>query len=400
MSVVAPPVRETARYKPVAGLAVLALLFGLASPLVFFLGKYWALLLLPVPGLIFAVMARRKIEASHGALAGYVPATFGAVLSVACGLGWTTHYITQNWILESESRRFVEAWFDKLKSGQDGLAFMDCVEPVKRKVDFPLEPRNLKMHFPPPTGSAVPFYDVYRYGKFTSVALRYGQNVTLQPVGRPEIRDAALSYGFEKQKLLKYQYLATSPLGQGVVEVSVATSNVPVASGFRREWHILSADFNLTDANEHHQKLAEATESGEFAMDRMASLIAGGDKAGLEKLFVSPDQRGDLDRLYTVLRGSAAAVGVQNFKVRKPMLLLGEEQKGRSWRLVFRGQFENDTREVEYEMALETPSLMKELDGWRYANCRLLGERRRIKVEEVPVSSRKRPAVREDFRPR
>lgn len=395
MSVAAPPTSET-QYRPVCGLAVWGLLLGLLSPLVFVIGKAWALLFFCLPGLFLSAWARRKVMNSNGALAGYIPATFGVVLSVACGLGWVTYDATKDWILESEARAFVMGWCAKLQAGKDCEAFIDCVEPIKRKIDFPLDARNLKLNFPPPEGTTVPQYDIFRYGKFTSMMLRYGPQVKLTPQGRPEIKETILRA--DRQQLLKFQYGVESPLGEGYVIFSCAAADVATPSGQRREWQVLDSQLTLKHPSDFSIQLDEAVQSAEFAFTKMAGQIARGDKAGLDRLFVSDQSQGDFPRICQTMWASAGSKGLAQFNVRKPLLLLKEERQGAAWKMQFRGQFENETREVEFEMEVATPSLAKEADGWRWSSCRLLGERKRMVVESPPMKMPQVKEIPEDFR--
>jgi hypothetical protein len=121
-------------------------------------------------------------------------------------------------------------------------------------------------------------------------------------------------------------------------------------------------------------------------------LIADGEKDKLQSFFVPGSGTGDLDKLYEVIRDRKA--GQTTFGVRKPMLLLDEKRQDRGWTMRFRGQFENDVREVEFEVTVTTPDLGLELDGWKYLSCRYLGERRRTKVQPVRMGGGELNAAR------
>lgn len=396
MSTTAPPSAET-QYQPLSSLAVVGLAFGLASPLVFFIDAWWALFLLPLPALALSTLARRRIARSNGALAGQTAATFGVALSVICGLGWVTHFMTRDWILEHESRQVVLGWIEKLRNGQDGQAFLDCVEPSRRRIDFEPEPRNLKLHFPPPEGGTAPLYDTYRYSHFVSTVLRYGAKVEFTPMGRPEYkRVLGLT---EREDQLKYRFRCTCPLGAGTATVTVVSANVPVASGVRRDWYIQNQEIALDSPNEYNLRLDEATRSANVAVDYMAHLIAEGEKAKAEKLFAEARSLGDFSQLYNVIRGGAATTGKVNFTTRKPMLVLQDQGADRRWNLTLRGQFQSDTREVEFEMGLATDDLVRELQGWRFLSCRFLGERRRT-TGQVGVPKAELSPIPESFRVR
>lgn len=387
MPAIAPPLpQEGQAYRPLSTFAVLGLLLGLASPLIFLVNQAWMLLAICLPALVFSVLARRRIAQTPDSLAGYIPATFGVVLAVASGLGWATHVLTADWIREREARAFLEQWIEKLQAGHDAHAFLDTVEPAKRQINFEPEPLALKLHYPASQDSNAPLYDVYRGSKFVSTALLFGPKVKLTPLGRPEITHFKGDLG----TMMKFRYQCSTPVGDDVAVFTVATGPLNMTTDGRREWYVAKADFSPEkQPTPFGKQMGEAVQSAEFALGRLCYHLARGDTAAIDKLFIPGVNRADFDRLFRALRGNTPSGVLVPFGLRQPTLVLKEQRFGEDgWEFVLASQMEDQNREAEFEVGAKTDQL-RNADGWRFTSFRFLGERRKTKVEPVKIDTPK-----------
>jgi hypothetical protein len=113
-------VEHVANYQSISVLALISLLFGLASPLCFFTKGF---LLLPLVGLAFSLLALRQIALSEGRLAGRWPAVIGLVLCVACGAGAITRNSTTRFLRTSKAEQFARKWLMQVASNELEEAF-------------------------------------------------------------------------------------------------------------------------------------------------------------------------------------------------------------------------------------------------------------------------------------
>jgi hypothetical protein len=91
-----------------------------------------SLLIVPAVGLAFSCVGLRQIATSEGLLAGRRLALLGLALSLVCGVGATTKYLTRRQRLATEAQAFVEQWFAYLADDQPLLAVQLMVRPAER----------------------------------------------------------------------------------------------------------------------------------------------------------------------------------------------------------------------------------------------------------------------------
>ena len=107
-------------YSEPSVLAIVALLFGLLSPL----GLVAKLLMaISLVGAALAILALRKIAASGGRLVGRGAALVGLALSVACACASPTRdWCTARWF-SLQAQPVAERWIELLKQGETARAF-------------------------------------------------------------------------------------------------------------------------------------------------------------------------------------------------------------------------------------------------------------------------------------
>ncbi len=113
-------VEQVADYRTLSALAIVGLLFGLASPLCFAAPLFLAI---PLFGAAVSLVALRRIAASDGALAGQWAAAGGLMLCVAVGVAaisrdWTTRYLRSR-----QAASFGRDWIALLVAGHTEPAF-------------------------------------------------------------------------------------------------------------------------------------------------------------------------------------------------------------------------------------------------------------------------------------
>jgi hypothetical protein len=134
---------EVAGYHTLSGLAVVGLIFGLASPLCL----AWPLLMgIPILGAVLSVVAVRRIEASDGALVGRWAAMVGLVLCVVSGTAAISRDRVTQMIRTGQADEFAHEWIGLLLGGEADKAFRLTVD--GNRPERPPEPG-----MPPPAHS-------------------------------------------------------------------------------------------------------------------------------------------------------------------------------------------------------------------------------------------------------
>ncbi len=376
----APP-KESVDYRPLEPLAIVAVLFGLASVLIFYLDTIWYLFIVPIPGVMLAYIVRRRIIHSQGQIGGYAAATVALILSLVSLVGWVTNYYTARWIIESEAKAFADQFLQKVQTGKEGEAFLDTVKPSLRNINFPpTDLQRLKRHFPPPKGGIAPEFDVFRNTKLMTLLFRSGSKAQIRAAARPTVRSKVEGEFYD----VKFNYILNSPYTNTPFTLTVASDYENIPSGRRRSWYIvitnqeIGTDESVTD---YGKEVKDAEEVAAKGVQYLASLISLGDREKINRLFknLSTEKRKELDQLIAAIRQDAPAVSKVEFGVRMPLLVLRETKSGPvSWQLTVQSQFEPANREVEFELTMETNNLSDEQKGWTFTDVRFLGERRKF----------------------
>jgi hypothetical protein len=111
---------EAVEYSSLSALAIVGLLFGLASPLCM-VSRFF--LFVPLLGAVFSVLALVRISASAGTLAGRAAACIGLALCVAFGVAELTRGIVTRQLRTAEAQEFATKWLDILTDGKVDEAF-------------------------------------------------------------------------------------------------------------------------------------------------------------------------------------------------------------------------------------------------------------------------------------
>lgn len=374
MAVAAPPLQDT--YRPLSVLAVIALGFGVLSPVVFLVDAFWYCLLVPMPGMVLAFLARRQVLRSEGTIAGYLPATLAAILSVASGFGWMTKALVVQAIVDYESHRFLEAWLQKLRAGQIGSAFLDTQRPDQRRVNFEVEDqRYLRLHFPGRKEESFNAFDNFRYNQLVNLLYRYRDQAKLTYLGR---QDHGMVAG--DQRFVNHAYELTVPPGKYLAIVRVESDYETVTAGQRRGWYIRirgQEGRRQVEQTPYGRGLNDALTSVENRVFKWVSLAAGGNR---EQFLaeVAPPGRRDAGTVYEALRGQAPPKEALSISVATPMLLIHDEAKGATgWRLRLACIFESGDIEAHGQVELETDDLSAGVDAWRLLDCKFDGQQKR-----------------------
>lgn len=106
---------QVATYRPVCGLAIVALLLGLAAPLAILTSLLW---FLPLVGLLFSLVALRKIAGSDGTLAGRSLALVGLAVAVASGGMVATRQVVQSQLVGVQGTPWGIEWSRLILEGK------------------------------------------------------------------------------------------------------------------------------------------------------------------------------------------------------------------------------------------------------------------------------------------
>jgi hypothetical protein len=123
-------------YRTLSALAIVGLLFGLASVLCLASRLF---LVVPLIGAALSLVAIRRIAASEGLLAGRGAAATGLALCVAFGLAAISRDAVTRHLRTRQAREFGRQWISALLSGDTNKAFRQTVDAM-RPAPAPPEP--------------------------------------------------------------------------------------------------------------------------------------------------------------------------------------------------------------------------------------------------------------------
>jgi hypothetical protein len=127
---------EAPEYSSVSALAIISVLFGLASPLCL-VSRFF--LIIPILGAAISLLALVRIAGSGGALAGRAAALFGLAVCVAFGVAELSRGAITRYLRTSEAEKVAREWLEVLTSGDVQRAFRLTVDGQR----------------PPPSGTAL-----------------------------------------------------------------------------------------------------------------------------------------------------------------------------------------------------------------------------------------------------
>ncbi len=115
-----PDEPEVESYRPLSGLAVVAAVLGLVSPLALFAPFLWVL---PFGGVLASVAALRAIGSVIPPMLGRKGAMAGLALSLVFGVAGPVDWACYRWQIRREATQFAMQWFDLLRNREPHKAF-------------------------------------------------------------------------------------------------------------------------------------------------------------------------------------------------------------------------------------------------------------------------------------
>ena len=110
-----PQDEEVTQYQAVSGLAVSGLIAGLLAPAALVHPLLW---IAPLVGILLCALALNRIRRETPVLVGRKLALVGLTLSMLCGAAAPSEWLTHQWIIDVEARRFARIWFEFLRADE------------------------------------------------------------------------------------------------------------------------------------------------------------------------------------------------------------------------------------------------------------------------------------------
>jgi len=149
--------------------------------------SYWAQAL-PLIAAILSAVGLVLIRRSQGILAGAALAMTGLWLSVLFGLGYTAYFVATRFAILNQANQFTLNWFDKLRAGKAGSAFLDTRDPSYRQRVNADDEAAISNQFPgalgdPHEGGPQKTVDMFREMGIARVLGQGGKDVRIEPKG-------------------------------------------------------------------------------------------------------------------------------------------------------------------------------------------------------------------------
>ena len=119
---------QTTEYRSLSVLAIISLIFGLASPLCF---GAPLLMAIPIFGIAVSILALRRIAASEGALAGRWAAVAGLILCVALAVAPLSREFALRYLRTHQAADFAQHWLSLVVSGRTEQAFRLTIDSTR-----------------------------------------------------------------------------------------------------------------------------------------------------------------------------------------------------------------------------------------------------------------------------
>jgi hypothetical protein len=221
---------ETTEYRSLSVTALVALLFGLASPLCF---GHILLFLIPLVGIVLSLLALRQIAASDGALAGRGAALAGLVLCIGFGVAPFTRALVLRTTRTSQAEAFGRRWMESLAAGETEHAFRLTVDSTRRSP--PIEPG-----MPEPKKSP---YELFLDLSVVQALTTAGKDADIRFAGTTEYKAPKFNSVMVRQK---YQIVPKAAGDAQPIEAILTLQRAKLPSEGRMRWLVVS----LTDANQ------------------------------------------------------------------------------------------------------------------------------------------------------
>ena len=125
---------ELAEYRSLTPAAIVGLILGLFAPVAFLSPL---LVLVPVVGIVFSLIALRKIATSDGSVVGRPAAMAGLILSTICAAAFLSQAIGMKWLANRQAIPVAQEWFQLLAEGNPQAAIELTADPAGRKAVGP-----------------------------------------------------------------------------------------------------------------------------------------------------------------------------------------------------------------------------------------------------------------------
>jgi len=278
-------------YQPVSGYAVAAVVVaGLFAVILTAVAIYAVisrrailseeLLILPIVGVILAVIGRAHIRNAEGTKTGLKLASVAWWVCVLGGAGFWAYLYANQLVLERESARFIDRFLDDLKNEKPHHAFLSLLPPEERvtpRVD-PNSPEAFEVTYNPAG------YGTYKNHDLVRLFQRNAPEVEYEHVG---VKDMSQTQeGFQAMHIYKLR------CAEGIYEVTVRLLASESRKGGKQMWRIPAQPgphilVTTQQASQYGRLTAELElEASRFAADWMEHLSSG--RPALAHLLTTP----------------------------------------------------------------------------------------------------------------
>ena len=224
-------------YQPVSAYAVAAAVAaGLFSVILIILlvaaftasrAPMWIeLLLIPIVGVILAAIARSHIRNSEGTRTGARLASAAWWVCVLGGAAFFAFIYANQVVLEQESRRFADGFFNELRNGRKHHAFVYLLAPEDLHRASPDVPEPFELAYLP-NGFAY-----YKNHEMVRLILREGTSAEFEHMGTKDVEQVAT--GFQATHLYKMR----CPEGEFNIQIKLIAAEAKTGGKSQLKWHI------------------------------------------------------------------------------------------------------------------------------------------------------------------
>jgi hypothetical protein len=219
---------QVAEYRTVSALAIVSLMFGLASPLCF----AWPLLMaIPLIGAVISIIALVRIDASEGALAGRWAATAGLALCVVSGTAAVSRDLVTRYVRTRQAEELAREWIELLLAGNTEDAFRLTVAGNRRQSPMP-EPG-----MPPPTATP---YELFLDDPVVSALVAAGTDSKIRSVKVLAYDPQPHRQYFVQQKFLIAPPASADAARQPPIEVVLTLQRSQLGGERQPRWLVVS----------------------------------------------------------------------------------------------------------------------------------------------------------------
>ena len=186
----------------------------------------YEVLIVAMAGLILAFVARSHVRNSEGTRTGLRLATLAAWVCALGGAGFFAYLKANEWVLERESGRYADRFFNELKDGRVHHAYVYVVPPEERDRSDPNAPKDFESVYGGPGLAHFKNHELVR------LIVRNGSAVELERTGAKDLEQAAT--GFQVTHL----YRLTCPEGDFTAQLKLAAAESRRGGKTQLEWRI------------------------------------------------------------------------------------------------------------------------------------------------------------------